>query len=240
MSQSPLPQVEPVPPDVGLRPLILRQLIRAMFGHRLVTGDRLVVSKLATQLGASSTPVREALLELSTLGLVELIPNRGAVCLPFGAAQLREMYLVRRVLEVEATRRAAEKLARDDDARSTLGEIRSTLASLRERGDAMEGWLHEAVRVDVVLHDLIAENCGSPRLCHEIGRYKELMVCVRESVGNEHSVQQIALEEHAAIVEHLLAGEADRAAEAMGRHLDHTAELAATVLFPPENRRPAR
>ncbi len=228
----PLPQVEPVPRDVGLRPLVVRQLIRAMFTHRLAAGDRLVVNKLAAQLGASSTPVREALLELNTLGLVDLIPNRGAVCLPFGAQQLHEIYLVRRVLEVEATRRAARVLAHGDATRKRLGEIRTLLEALLEGDDSVQGWLEEAVRVDVALHDLIAEHCESPRLCHEIDRYKELMVCVREMVGNERSVQQIAMEEHVAIVDHLLAGRTDPAADAMRRHLEHTADLVAALLFP--------
>lgn len=225
-------QIEPLPRDTGLRPLVVRQLIRAMFTQKLVAGDRLVVSKLATQLGASSTPVREALLELNTLGLVELIPNRGAVCLPFGAEELREMYLVRRVLEVEATRRATGNLAGSDAHRAKLREILATLGALLQGDDSVQGWLHDAVRVDVALHDLIAENCASPRLCHEIGRYKELMVCVREIVRNERSVQQIAMEEHVAIVEHLLADQADQAAGAMSRHLEHTASLVAALLFP--------
>ncbi len=205
-----------------------------MFTHRLAAGDRLVVNKLAAQLGASSTPVREALLELNTLGLVDLIPNRGAVCLPFGAEQLREMYLVRRVLEVEATRRAAVVLARGDAHRRRLQEIRTMLEALLEGDDSVQGWIQEAVRVDVALHDLIAENCDSPRLCHEIDRYKELMVCVRESVGNERSVQQIAMEEHLAIVDHLLAGRTGAAADAMSHHLEHTADLVAALLFPEE------
>lgn len=227
-----MPHIEPLPRDTGLRPLVVRQLIRAMFTQRLVAGDRLVVSKLATQLGASSTPVREALLELSTLGLVDLIPNRGAVCLSFGAEELREMYLVRRVLEVEATRRAAGKFAAADAPCASLRDIHSTLCSLLQSNDTVVGWLEEAVRVDVALHDLISESCGSPRLCHEISRYKELMVCVRETVGNERSVQQIAMKEHVTIVDQLLAGQADQAADAMHRHLEHTADLVAALLFP--------
>lgn len=229
-----MPQIEPLPRDTGLRPQVVRQLIRAMFTQRLVAGDRLVVSKLATRLGASSTPVREALLELSTLGLVELIPNRGAACLPFGAAELREMYLVRRVLETEATRRAAANLSTADAPCARLRDSRDTLGSLLQGDDTVPGWLEEAVTVDVALHELIAENCASPRLCHEIGRYKELMVCVRETVGNERSVQQIAMKEHLAIVEHLLAGRANQAADAMNRHLEHTADLVAALLFPAE------
>ena len=232
-------QVEPVPLDLGLRPLVVRRLIRAMFTQKLVAGDRLVVNKLAMQLGASSTPVREALLELNTLGLVDLIPNRGAVCLAFGAEQLREMYLVRRVLEVEATRRAAVTLASEGPLSEKLVETRSQLEELLKGEDSAPAWLEKAVAVDVTLHDLIAAHCGSPRLRHEIDRYKELMVCVRETV-DERSIQRIAVEEHVAIIEHLLGGRADQAADAMRCHLEHTAELVANLLFPAGAEAPVR
>jgi len=102
---------------------------------------------------------------------------------------------------------------------------------LLEGEEVAPAWLEEAVSVDVALHDLIAENCGSPRLCHEIDRYKELMVCVRETV-DERSIQRIAVEEHMTIVDHLLAGRAADASEAMRCHLEHTAELVANLLFP--------
>ncbi len=227
-----LHRIDPVPPDLGLRPLVVRRLIRAMFNQRLQAGDRLVVGKLAAQLGASSTPVREALLELSTLGLVELIPNRGAVCLDFGAEQLLDMYLLRRILEAEAARRAAVNLAGALASRNVLHGIRSRLTTLLDAKDTAPGWLDEAVAVDVALHQAIASNCGSPRLCHEINRYHELMVCVRESVGNDRTVQQIATEEHIALVEHLAAGRPDDAADAMRHHLEHTAGLAVSLLFP--------
>lgn len=203
-----------------------------MFNQRLQAGDRLVVGKLAMQLGASSTPVREALLELSTLGLVELLPNRGAVCLEFGAAQLLDMYLLRRVLEVEAARRAAANLASPLAPRNVLHGIRDRLAALLDAEDTAPGWLDEAVAVDVALHQTIASNCGSPRLCHEINRYQELMVCVRESVGNDRAVQEIATKEHIALVDHLAAGQPASAADAMQYHLEHTAGLAVSLLFP--------
>jgi len=145
------------------------------------------------------------------------------------------MYLVRRVLEVEATRRAAVNLAGTDSTHRKLREARTMLDALREGDPTAQGWLQEAVRIDVALHDLIAENCASPRLCHEIDRYKELMVCVREIVGNERSVQQIAMDEHVAIVDHLLAGHTNEAADAVHRHLEHTAELVAALVFPAEN-----
>ncbi|MDZ7619598.1 MAG: FCD domain-containing protein, partial [Patescibacteria group bacterium] len=113
-----------------------------------------------------------------------------------------------------------------------LHGIRARLAALRDAEDTTPGWLDEAVAVDVALHQIIAANCGSPRLCHEINRYQELMVCVREAVGNNRDVQQIATDEHIAMVDHLAAGRADDAATAMRQHLEHTAGVAVALLFP--------
>jgi DNA-binding GntR family transcriptional regulator len=231
MSTTSFRQIGPVTRDASLRTRVARELIRAMFTGKIVAGDRLVVQKLATQLGSSSTPVREALVELHTLGLAELIPNRGGICLPFGAPQLGEIYLVRAVLEAEATRRAAECLPNSEASRRRLQEILDGLRALQAADDTPSAWSDEALRVDVALHDLVASCCAVGRLTHEIERYKELMGCVREVVGNERCIQQIAVGEHITIAESLLAGQGDDAARAMRDHLEHTAELVAGLLF---------
>jgi DNA-binding GntR family transcriptional regulator len=68
------------------------------------------VQRLAELYQVSPTPVREALVELASLGLVDLLPNRGAVVRPFGPQEVREISQVRCVLEVEATRCACGRI----------------------------------------------------------------------------------------------------------------------------------
>lgn len=231
MSTTSSPRVDPIPREANLRTLAARQMMRAMFTGRIVAGDRLVITKIADQLGSSSTPVREAMVELYTLGLVELLPNRGAVCLPYGSRQLREMYLVRGVLEAEATRLAGGTLPTAEGPRKRLRRFITSLEELRQADDTRPEWSREALAIDVALHDLIVENCGVARLDHEIGRYKELMGCIREVVGNERSIQQIAVAEHIDIAELLLAGQPEDAARAMRKHLSHTADMVSEMLF---------
>src|ERR1700722_17222740 len=111
----------------GLREQVTQRILASVFECRLPSGSRLVVQRLAEQFGVSPTPVREALVELSGLGIVDLLPNRGAVVKPFGAKELRHISQVRRVLETEACRSACGKI----DAGS-LRDLRDQFNRLRK------------------------------------------------------------------------------------------------------------
>lgn len=225
--------VEPLARDAGLRPRVVRHLMQAIFTQKLQAGDRLVVAKLAAQLGASATPVREALVELESFGLVALLPNRGAVCLAFDAEQLREIYELRRVLEVEAARQAAGHLPPQQ-----VEKLQRDFEQLREADPRGPRWSERAARLDRALHTLLAEHCGSRRLAHEIQRYQTLMDCLRAVAGNQRNVQQRSIGEHLAILQAVARGRADAAAQAMHDHLRHTTDAVTAILFPAAHRKP--
>ena len=86
----------------NLRQQVTAWLMTAIFQGRYRSGQRLIVQQIANACHASPTPIREALVELASLGLVELVPNRGAVVQPFGPREIVEISEVRRLLEVEA------------------------------------------------------------------------------------------------------------------------------------------
>src|SRR5438552_777862 len=86
------------------------EILRSIFTGEFKGGDHLVEEQLATTIRVSRTPVREALRELAGIGLIVFKPNHGAMVRPFGPTQIRELYYVRRVLEAEATRMAADRV----------------------------------------------------------------------------------------------------------------------------------
>ena len=86
----------------GLRHDLVGHLLTAIFKGEYPAGHRLVVKALAEQYGVSATPAREALLELTAIGMVDMFPNKGAIVRPFGPVELRGIYQVRRILEAEA------------------------------------------------------------------------------------------------------------------------------------------
>lgn len=221
-------RVAPIARGDGLRSKVVDHLVDAIFKGRLSQGDRLVVQRLADQLGISATPVREALVELEAMGFVEMLPNRGAVCRSFGRQELRELYQIRRILEVEATCEACGNLPE-----SQLLDLQGDLHELRRMSPEVDdaAWSAQAQRLDLRFHEMIAEHSRSDRLRHEIDRYKDLMRSFRRAAGNELNVQLRAVGEHLAIIEALLALDAEQAGRRMGEHIASTAACVERVVF---------
>jgi DNA-binding GntR family transcriptional regulator len=212
-------------PRGALRHEVMKRLLRAIFEGKLPAGTRLMVMRLAERFATSSTPVREALVELDAVGVVEFVHNRGAVVAPFGPEELRQIYHIRRVLETEATRCACGHV--DPQAMAALQrQISDLIGKAEERS-----WLNQAVASDRQLHELIAAGCGNPRLAREIRRYDTLVQTIREVIGKDRAAQGQAMREHLEIVESLLGHDADAAAAAMGRHIQSAAQQAESVMF---------
>lgn len=90
--------------------LVRETLRRAILRGTVAGGTRLVQAEIAEQLGVSTTPVREALRDLATEGLIDLDAHRGATVHRLEVEELREIYWLRTLLEPGAMRRAAEGL----------------------------------------------------------------------------------------------------------------------------------
>ncbi len=84
---------------------VLRERIA---GHTLPPGSRLREQDLASELGVSRARIREAFGALEQRGLIERIPNRGAVVVRIEPRQIYDIYDVRHELEALVARRAAE------------------------------------------------------------------------------------------------------------------------------------
>src|SRR5438094_6037561 len=99
--------------DHGLRrQVIVRAVLTDIFHGNLRAGQRLVTDSLANRFSVSHTPIREALIELRGMGVVDLLPNRGAVVRKITAQNVRDVCQVRKVLECEAVRGAARRVDR--------------------------------------------------------------------------------------------------------------------------------
>ena len=109
---------------------------RAILEGRLRPGETLSISDLATDLGVSHSPVREALQRLSGQGLVILRPARTAIVAPLELEDLREIYRLREVIEADAAGRAAPALTEEDFA-----VLKRALAAMSElEVDSDEFW----------------------------------------------------------------------------------------------------
>jgi len=203
------------------RQTIVQSLLADVFQGRLRAGAHLVTQELAGRFGVSHTPIREALITLAGIGIIDLLPNRGAIVRRVSPHEVREVCQVRRALECEATRSACGRI--------DLAELHALADELRRmiavKARPATRFIEEARVVDSRLHDLIADSCGNAFLAKEIARLKTLFRAFRdvawEHDGAQNDFHRLAEEahEHLAIVEGLLAGDGRAACKAMAQHI---------------------
>jgi DNA-binding GntR family transcriptional regulator len=213
----------------SLRAQVTARLLTGIFAGSLRSGQRLVVQQLAKAYEVSPTPVRESLVELVSLGLVEVLPNRSAIVRPFGPREVNEISQIRRLLETEAVRCACGRIPPAELSALDL-ELRRLEALPRD-----PTWDRDARDVDTRLHGLIAESCGSVRLAVEIRRYLILFralrdVCHLRDAGTNYS-RADDVPEHLAIVRPLLTSDAEGAARAMDWHIRSATVTLKEVVF---------
>jgi DNA-binding GntR family transcriptional regulator len=226
------------------RRAIVESLLAEVFTGQLRGGQHLVTQDLAERFGVSHTPIREALIALSGIGVIDLLPNRGAIVREVTAKDVREVCQVRRVLECEATRLACGRvdlevlewmaaelrklLARATYIAATTGRAEDAKSATAGRGyvdEAKSQFIEEARALDSRLHDLIATSCGNDFLAAELSRLKQLFRAYRDvswaydQARNDYRRLAGECREHLAIVEALLAGDAKAAARAMSQHI---------------------
>ena len=184
-------------------------------------GARLMEQEIARDLDVSSTPVKQALARLTHEQLVETVPRRGKyVKLPC-EKEIRDVYEVRRALEMLAVEKATGLIDRYEleDFRRRLEEAEKAAGT----GDCqlafdLDGQLHERI-VQVHSNDLLQSFMGIIK--NRIQLFRRI-----GSTASGTTINLRSLARHRAIVEAMLAGDGKRAASLMGRHIDETEEQA--------------
>lgn len=136
-------------------------------------GTRLRQEALASEFGVSRTPVREALRQLQATGLVELLPNRGAVVRGPSAREIREAYEVRAELEGLAAELAAVRISDRDLVRLQEAQTlfrKSVTALIARRARRPAPWKDESVwvRANDLFHQTILDAAANGRLSETI------------------------------------------------------------------------
>jgi DNA-binding GntR family transcriptional regulator len=184
---------------------IVRALQRAIIAGEYAPGERLVERDLAAQFGVSSIPVREALQELESRGLVVRRPNRGCSVVELSEDEITAIWNLRRVLEPAVIQWAAERFTPDDAPR--LKEQLARLEQAVEAGDFADFFYQ-----DLLLHRLIWSISGNRfaerALESAIGSLFASGLRQRESLDLKRE-----LAKHRALVDALAARSAGRAAE---------------------------
>ena len=129
-----------------IKDLIIERILDGTYGP----GDRIREMALATELGTSQAPIREAMRDLEAMRFIESVPYKGARVRLVTTAELAETYPVRATLEELAGTMAATHV---DPA--LLDGLQSELDAMRRCAQA--GELHEQLAHDARFHELIVE-----------------------------------------------------------------------------------
>jgi DNA-binding GntR family transcriptional regulator len=100
--------------DVPVRKRVYENLKAAILSGRLVPNERLTEEHLAETLGASRTPVREALYKLETEGLIRPLETRGFIVSGDSKEEMEELFELRAVLEGYALRIISERITKEN------------------------------------------------------------------------------------------------------------------------------
>lgn len=189
--------------------LVFEFLRDAILSGRLRGGAHLVQDRIASELNVSRVPVREALLQLESEGLVKMEAHRGATVVWLAPEEIEEIFELRALLATAAIRRVVPKLTDEQLAR---------LAEIAGRQD-VETSMVARVRLNHAFYATLFEGLQRPRaralmdkLEREVERF--LMPLDRPHLGHRELVQACRRRDAA------------RAAEIVSRHLQRVCERA--------------
>jgi DNA-binding GntR family transcriptional regulator len=185
---------------------VATDLIReAIVTGRLKPGDRLPEERLAQELRISRTPIREALRQLQTEGLVEVPRNRGARVRVHTEAELDDVYQLRALLEGFAARRAADRVSAAQITEMRESCERYERLDVKAEHDAL---LEENDR----FHRIIFEAAGSELLT---GILRQVTVIPRAAyrafVGFTETERRASVEDHRRLTSALEQHDGERA-----------------------------
>ncbi len=197
--------------DVNLREQVLQQVRSEIISGHSAPGAMYSVPSLAATMGVSTTPVREALLELSRNGLIEPMRNRGFKVVAPTLAQLRNLFDMRELLEVFAAETVALKRKKDLSGLKTLADDIARAVNAH----SVQGYLE----ADRRFHQALTEQADNELLTEMVMALRDKMRLygIASTPGKER--QRDSVKEHYRIIDLANIGDAEGLRELMKHHI---------------------
>lgn len=199
---------------VSLREQALVIVRQAIVSGEIGPDEIYSASALATRLGVSNSPVREAMLTLVNQGILEPVRNRGYRIVPIGEHDLDEIGELRRMLEVPGVVALVDRAS--DEEIEALRPVATEIDTAARAGD-----VPLFLEADRRFHLGLLELGGNARLVSTVAQLRDQTRLYGVSALAEQGVLQRTAPEHFQILDALLARDPERAAEVMTCHLDH-------------------
>jgi DNA-binding GntR family transcriptional regulator len=191
------------------------EIKRAILGGDFPPGSFLAERQLANQLRMSKTPVRAALERLEAEGFVTTSPQQGVIIRDLTVHEIADHYEIRAALETYVVRALAGRLSRNQGER--LQQNLQAQAALRGGDDGAQ-----AVALDAEFHTLFCEFLGNREILRVMAQLREKIQRVIRKVFQINPGRfASSYEEHRAIADAVIGGDAALAARLMEEHLEY-------------------
>lgn len=213
----------------------LKDSVQAMLRELLLKGtfspgDILSANALAKQLRLSNSPVREAMLALVERGLLEVERGRGFRLVELSEHDIQEVYEMRRLVEVEAVRKAAQMHLDDSQKDALWGLARRT----DELGNvSSDEQLFQYLEADQRFHMYIASLSGNSRLEAAVDKFRDQSRVNGYYLHLSRCALRGTADEHLRIADAIVSRDVQRAVELMIDHLEYARNVAGRTEVPP-------
>ena len=207
-----------------VRQQVVASFRSAILSGRFQPGERLIEKELCDLTAASRTSVREALRQLETEGLVEMVPNKGPIVASIDADQARSIYQVRLALESLAGSLFA--------VNATASQIRRLEVAVSDLAAAYaDGRIEGILEKKEIFYDVLLEGSGNaiiPSLLRMM--HARISLLRRISLGHSRRLA-VSIKEIRAILRAVKARDPEATAEACRVHVQRAADMALALMI---------
>ncbi|MGN0484398.1 MAG: GntR family transcriptional regulator [Lachnospiraceae bacterium] len=206
-----------------LRDVVFRTLREAILKGELKPGEHLMELQLASKLGVSRTPIREAIRMLELEGLAVTVPRKGAEVARMTEKDMEDVLQIREALDELAVKLACELIT--DEQLVALKQAMDHFEASSASND-----VKEIAQADVEFHDVIYQSTENPKLVTLLSNLREQMYRYRVEYLKDAKNYPTLIQEHHDIYNGLSSHDTSLAMEAMHRHVVNQAEAVKAVI----------
>lgn len=196
----------------SLRGRVFHKLREDILSGKYMEHEELKEVAIGEEMGVSRTPVREAFRQLELEGLIQIIPNKGAYVTGITEKDVKDIYMIRSLLEGLCARWATENITNEQ-----LEELEENVYLAKFH--AGKGHLEQLAELDNRFHHILYEACNSKMLEHQLRDFHEYVLRVRKKTLSSASRGPKSNEEHEQILEAIKSGNAALAEKLANEHM---------------------
>jgi DNA-binding GntR family transcriptional regulator len=205
-------------PRAALHEQVAHRLRQMLVEGRIAPGAKLNERELAEVLHVSRTPLREAIKMLAAEGLVELLPNRGAIAVELSEADVMDTFEVMAGLEGLSGELAAQRIT--DEELSEIRAMHYEMMACWTRRD-----LSNYYRINSAIHEAINRAAKNPVLTATYRQVNARLQALRFRSNQDGEKWQRAVKEHERMVDALAARDAAAMRAVLVQHLHHKRDV---------------